>query len=107
MEKPYKLRYLPAFYDDLQESVNYITIVLKNPQAADKLIDTVERSIVERLPLADRFEEYCSAKERKHPYYRIRAGKYFSYYVVLENDRKKIMEVRRLLHSRRDRSKHV
>ena len=67
----YKLRYLPVFAQDLAQTVNYITNVLKNPEAAEKLVNDVETAILERLnnPLA--FEPYPSVKKRKYPYYRI------------------------------------
>lgn len=45
----FKLRYLPLFEQDLLQSVDYISHVLNNPQAAEKLIDDVEAAIVKRL----------------------------------------------------------
>lgn len=65
------LRYLPLFYDDLEERVAYLSDVLLNQDAANDLIDAVEKSILERLPNAESFEKYYSIKERKYPYYRI------------------------------------
>ena len=58
--RKYKLRYLPVFEQDLVQTVSYITNVLKNPDAAEKLADDVETAILERLdnPLA--FEPYPS-----------------------------------------------
>ena len=35
--RKYKLRYLPVFEQDLVQTVSYITNVLKNPDAAEKL----------------------------------------------------------------------
>lgn len=43
----YKLRYLPVFAQDLAQTVNYITNVLKNPEAAEKLVNDVETAILE------------------------------------------------------------
>ncbi len=40
--KQYKLRILPLFEDDLNEIVDYISIRLRNPEAAYRLIDAVE-----------------------------------------------------------------
>ena len=104
MDKPYVLRYLPIFYDDLSRTVTYISKVLNNQPAAIKLIDSIETAIVERLPMADRFAKYVSSKERKHPYYYIHVNNYVIYYVVIETGDKKIMEVRRLLHSMQNRN---
>lgn len=39
--KSYKLRYLPLFEQDLISTANYITNVLKNEDAAIRLVDDV------------------------------------------------------------------
>lgn len=61
--KIYHLRYLQIFEQDLINTASYITNVLKNEDAALRLIDDVEAAILERLnnPLA--FEPYVSAKK--------------------------------------------
>ena len=46
----YKLRYLPLFYEDLNEKVEYIAFEKLNPTAATMLVDAVEAAILERLP---------------------------------------------------------
>lgn len=99
----YTLRYLPLFYDDLEEAVNYIAENLGNPQAAHALIDKVERAILERLPVAEAFEPYHSLRERVYPYYRIYVGNFVVYYVVIAGEGpKKIVEIRRFLYKRQD-----
>ena len=45
----YQLRYLPLFYEDMAEVVDYISIDLQNPSAAMKLIDLTEQAILKRL----------------------------------------------------------
>ena len=47
--KQFTLRYLPLFHQDLLKTALYITDVLGNPDAAEKLIDDVEKAILERL----------------------------------------------------------
>ena len=69
--KSYKLRYLPLFEQDLISTANYITNVLKNEDAAIRLVDDVEAAILERLNNPVAFEPYPSAKKRDYPYYRI------------------------------------
>jgi hypothetical protein len=104
----YTLRYLPLFYDDLEERVAYLSDVLLNPDAANNLIDAVEKAILDRLPDAESFEKYHSRKERKYPYYRIYVKEYTVYYVVIPEGRgKKVMEVRRILHNLQDRDKYI
>ena len=48
-ETKYKLRYLPLFYEDLEQKVVYIAENLQNPKAANDLIDAVEKAIVKRV----------------------------------------------------------
>ncbi|WP_026835171.1 type II toxin-antitoxin system RelE/ParE family toxin [Eubacterium xylanophilum] len=103
MDDQYDLRYLPLFYQDMHETVTYISDELLNPNAANDLIDEVENAILERLPFCESFEQYHSIKERKYPYYRIYVKKYVIFYVVISEGNHKIMEVRRLLHAYQDR----
>lgn len=101
--KHYELRILPLFEEDLNEIVDYICDVLQNPVAADDMVDAVEEAIYERLSCAEAFEPYYSAHERRYPYYRIPVKSYTIYYVVIGN----IMEVRRIIYSRRDVTKEI
>ena len=79
------LQYSPIFYEDLDEKVMYIVDKLKNPQAANNLLDRVEAAILERLPVAESFEPYHSIRKRKYTYYRIYVDNYTIYYVVINN----------------------
>ncbi len=98
--KKYRLSYLPLFYEDLDEKVTYIAEKLKNPKAANDLLDKVESSIMERLPLAESFEPYHSVRERRYSYYRIYVDNYIIYYVVIDDDPNDlVMEVRRFLYN--------
>lgn len=97
-KKRYELRILPLFEDELNEIVDYITYRLRNPKAAEHLVDEVEKAISDRLSCAESFEPYRSHRERKHQYYRIQVKNFTIFYVVIGN----IMEVRRILYSRRD-----
>lgn len=107
-EAKYKLRYLPLFYDDLEQKIVYIAEKLHNKKAANDLINAVEKAILERLPSAEAFEPYYSLKERRYPYYRIYMKNFVIYYVVIDDEGdEKIMEVRRFLHNKQDRGKHI
>lgn len=104
----YSLSYLPLFYNNLENHVMYIAKVLKNPDAANNLLDDIEKAIKERLPVAEAFEPYHSKKERKYPYYRIYVKNSTIYYVVIpQRDNRKIMEVRRILHNLQYREKYI
>lgn len=98
LSKHYKLRYLSLFEHDLIEAANYIANVLKNPDAAYRLIDKVETAILERVKNPTSFEPYRSMKPRRDTYYRIYVGNYTVYYVVIED----VMEVRRLAYTGRN-----
>ena len=90
--KRYELRILPLFEEDLNEIVDYITFRLQNPIAAEHLVDDIEAAIRERLHCAEAFEPY-----------RIQVRNFTIFYVVIGN----VMEVRRILYSRRDLSKMI
>ncbi len=96
--KNYELRFLPLFEEDLTEIVEYIAFNLKNPAAAQRLIDDVETAVNKRLFCAESFEPFYSAKERKYPYYKISVRNFTVFYVVIGS----VMEVRRILYNRRD-----
>lgn len=100
----YELRYLPLFYEDLEQKVVYITEQLHNEKAANDLIDAVENAIIERLPNAEAFEPYHSMKERQYKYYRIYVKNFIIYYVIIDDEGpKKIMEVRRFTYNKQNR----
>lgn len=102
-DKKYRLQYLPLFGQDLMQTASYITNVLKNPDAAEKLVDDVETAILERLNTPLAFEPYPSVKKRKYPYYRIYVRNYVIYYVVIGD----VMEVRRFLYGARDTERYL
>ena len=106
--KKYRLSYLPLFYADLDEKVTYIAEKLKNPKAANDLLDKVESAIMERLPVAESFEPYHSVRERRYSYYRIYVDNYIIYYVVIDDDPNDlVMEVRRFLYNGQNRDNMV
>ena len=97
-EKTYKLSFLPLFEEDLNEIVDYISITLKNPGAAHRLVNDIESAILKRLDTPLIFAPFKSSKQRKHPYYRINVRNFSIFYVVIGDT----MEVRRIIYSKRD-----
>jgi cytidylate kinase len=55
----------------------------------------------------EKFEKFHSKRERKYPYYRIYVKNFVVYYVVIDDENGKIMEVRRFLYNRQDRDNIV
>lgn len=98
----YKLRYLTLFEQDLIQTISYITNVLKNTDAAEKLVNDIEDAIQERLEYPLAFEPLPS-KKRDYPYYRIYIRNYVIYYVVIGD----VMEVRRFLYGARDTNRYL
>ena len=103
----YELRYLPLFYEEFDERVSYIAFTLENPVAANNLMDDVESAILKRLEDGPEIFEPVPSRKDRVPYYRIYVKNYIIYYVVLEENGKKIMEVRRFLHTLEDRDHKV
>ncbi len=103
LQDNFELTFLPMFYDDLGEITDYISYELKNPDAADRLIDDIFVAIDERLPVADSFKPYKSAYEFRYKYYNINIRNFIVFYVVIDDvPEKKIMEVRRVLYNKRN-----
>ena len=96
--KNYRLRYLTLFREDLIQATRYISHVLKNPLAAEKLVNETEIAILKRLNNPESFEVFHSTEKRKYPYYRIYVRNYVIYYVVIDD----VMEVRRFLYAKRE-----
>ncbi len=101
--KHYDLQILPLFENDLNAIIDYITIALKNPEAAARLVDDVETAITERLSAPESFETFLSNHERRYPYYRIPVRNFIIFYVVIGN----VMEVRRILYNRQNWKKYL
>lgn len=98
MDKKYNIKYLPLFYDDLDKITDYIRYELANKIAADNFVNELEKEIHQRAYNPDSYEKYLSIKERKNTYYKIYVRNYTIFYTVKDN----IMEVRRILYSRRN-----
>ena len=94
----YTLRYLPLAEQDLSEIMNCIQNNLENPIAAENTLSKIEAAILERLESPEAFAVWQSKKQRPYPYRKINVGNYTVWYVVIDH----IMEVRRILYSRRD-----
>lgn len=96
--KEYALRYLPLVQEDLFEIIDYIQNNLQNPIAAENTLNKIESAILERLKAPESYAVWKSQKKRDYPYRRINVGNYTVWYVVIDD----VMEVRRILYSRRN-----
>ena len=94
----YKIVYTPLFQRDLNEILDYISVQLKNPIAANDFLDALEKEIlsVSLFPTAP--APYPTTKKRPLPYYPLAVRNYTAFYVVTGDT----IEFRRLLYSRSD-----
>ena len=98
MEKKYKIKYLPLFYNDLDQITDYIMYKLNNEIAANNFVNELENEINKRAYNPDAYEKYTAIRKRQHIYYKIYIKNYIVFYTVKDN----IMEVRRILYSKRN-----
>ncbi len=96
--KRYKLRYLPLFWGDLSQAASYNALDLKNPAAAERLVDSVEAGILEHLENPTMAPVYHTTHNHPLQYYWFAVGNYRVFYVVFDDT----VEVRRFLYRARD-----
>lgn len=101
MPRRYRLQYLPLFWDDLEKAVFYVRDVLKNPAAAERLLDRTEEAIIEHAKAPIMAQVYKTTRDRPLPYYWFAVGNYMVFYVVMGD----VMEVRRFIYGARDLTK--
>jgi plasmid stabilization system protein ParE len=97
----YRLQYLPLFWGDLERAVFSIRDALKNPGAAQRLLDRTEEAILEHAKAPAMAQVYRTTRSRPQPYYSFAVGDYTVFYVVLDD----VMEVRRFIYGARDLTK--
>ena len=98
MNKKHEIKYSDLFYRDLSSILNYIKYELENVIAANHLFDEIVNEISNRVYNPESYEKYSSIRKRKDTYYRIYIKNYTIFYVVKNN----VMEVRRIIYSRRN-----
>ncbi|ACV21443.1 Plasmid stabilisation system protein [Slackia heliotrinireducens] len=101
MAKQYRLQYLPLFWSDLEQALFYIRDVLKNPAAAQRLLDRTEEAILEHAKAPTMAQLYKTTRPHPQPYYWFAVGNYMVFYVVFDD----VMEVRRFVYGARDLTK--
>ena len=101
MPRQYRLQYLPLFWDGLEQAVFYVRDVLKNPIAAERLLDRTEEAVLEHAKAPTMAQVYRTTRNRPVPYYWFAVGNYMVFYVVMDD----VMEVRRFIYGARDLTK--
>jgi len=75
--------------------------VLKNPAAAERLLDRTEEVILEHAKAPTIAKVYKTTRNRPLPYHWFAVGNYMVFYVVMDD----VMEVRRFIYGARDLTK--
>ena len=99
----YTIRYSSAYINQFNSILKYFVNNLKNKIAAENFYNEVIKEIEKRCENPESYEKYISTRKRKNTYYRIYVKNYTIFYIVNNN----IMEVRRILYSRRNFDKLV
>lgn len=96
----HKIVYLPLASADIIEAVDYIADRLDAPQAAADLLDELDATIqrIAKFPYAH--ELYRTTRPMRDEIRKVPVKGFVLYYAVFED----MIEVRRFLHGRRDRS---
>ena len=94
----YSIKYLPSFSDELNEIIYYITFILKNKNAAQRLLLNIHKSLEQRSKNPEYYEIYKSKSNVKYNWYRIYLGNFTIFYTIRNN----IMEVTHIIYSSRN-----
>ncbi len=104
MEKnKYEIKYLPRFITEFNNILYYLTYELDNKIVAEQFYNEVIRKIEKRSEAPTSFEVFRTLRNSKINWYKINVKKYTIFYVVKDNT----MEVRRILHSKRNLEKYI
>ncbi len=94
----YTIIYTESFLKQFNNTLEYFIYKLQNRIAAKKFREEVITKIEKRSENPESFEKYNSKKKRKDTYYRIYVKNYTVFYTVKGN----VMEIRRLIYSKRN-----
>ena len=58
----YKLKYLPGFLRDLDNAAEYISVKMKNPQAALELVNMIDEAIASHVHFIDYLSQHSTTR---------------------------------------------
>ena len=93
----YTIQYLPSFDRELTEILYYITFVLENKSAAERLLNNIKIEIEKRSQNPKSYEIYKGKKKTKYDWYR----RYINYYTIFYSVKDSIVEIAHLIYCRR------
>ena len=86
--------------NDIIEAAEYIDYVLKNPQAADNLMEAIEKEIDSLTVFPERYAVLDDSVLSSFNVRFVRVKDYLAFYVITEDER--LVVILRFLHMRRD-----
>lgn len=95
----HKIVYLPLAEEDILEAVTYLAEALDAPQAAESLLDELDKTVKRLSEFPYAHELYRTDRPLKDEIRKVPVKGFVLYYAVFE-DR---VEIRRFLHGRRKR----
>ena len=96
--KQYTIKYTATFISQFNNILKYFMNKLNNKIAAENFYAEVVSKIEKRSQNPEGYEKYMSKRKRKYAYYRIYVKNYTVFYTVKDE----VMEIRRILYSRRN-----
>ena len=101
----YKIEYLPSALRDLTEIADYIGVKLNNPEAADRLSETIVSTIEKLTDMPYRYPVYYpvatfSVKPLKMEYRKMVIKNYLVFYWV--NEEKHLVTIARVIYGGRN-----
>jgi len=94
----YSIEFLASFTRELNQVLYYITFILKNKNAAERLLGNILNAIEKRSKNPICYELYKSKIDIEYNWYRIYVGNYTVFYTLKDN----IMKVAHLIYSARN-----
>ena len=86
--------------NDIIEAAEYLDYVLKNPQAADNLMEAIEKEIDSLTVFPERYAVLDDSVQSSFNVRFVRVKDYLAFYVIMEDERPVV--ILRFLHMRRD-----
>ena len=102
-QNKYTITYTETFIKQFNNISTYFIYKLQNKIAAENFFYEVINEIEKRSEYPEIFEKYNSTRKRKNTYYRIYVKNYTVFYTVKDN----VMEIRRILFSKRNFDKLI
>ena len=96
----YKLEYLPVAKHDLVEIIQYISQVLQNPSAADRLAVEIITAIDKLPAFPYAFPVYIPVKSLKYEYRKLLVKNFIVFYYIDESN--KLITISRVLYAKRN-----